>query len=277
MFTKGVKGTNNWCKLKDVSLQTLRFYLGVWARYLSCIIIQLKIESSGWHLEDCSAVERGLQIRGSLARGWTRGVSKTWWRKVFHLSWWKMLHKWPNHGCDLPVIDMSSSEGKKAEKFWEYCPLFTITISVLLGVSFAASVPAAGLGGSPTLKNGRKKWHLWHITTSLLSVTSRMLLVLYFLGPWIKWRKNKSTEVDISWCQAVLLSLTWQCSKPCPWAWLLHKSCCSPLAGSNFHTTRPWNAFKGFSWGMDTLLHVTRGQIRCQIAYDQSYKWTNPP
>lgn len=60
MFTKGIKGTNKWCP--DVSLQILRFYLGVWARHSSCIIIQLKTESSGWLVEVCSAVERGLWL-----------------------------------------------------------------------------------------------------------------------------------------------------------------------------------------------------------------------
>lgn len=173
---------------------------------------------------------------------------------------------------------MSSYEGKKAEKFWECYPLFTIAIFALLGLSFAASVPAAGLGRSLKLKNGRKKWHLWYILTSLGHFTNAPgIIFLRASYWWINWRKNKSIEVGISWCQAVLLSLTWQCSKPCPWARPLHESCCSPLAGSNFHTTHTWNAFKGFSWGMDTLLRVTQGQIRCQISDDQSNKWTNAP
>lgn len=72
---------------------------------------------------------------------------------------------------------------EKSWKFWDYCFLFTIIIFVLLGLSFAASFPAAGLGRSLKLKNGRKKWHLWYMITSLLSVISQMPLVLYFWGP----------------------------------------------------------------------------------------------
>jgi len=39
--------------------------------------------------------------------------------------------------------------------------------------SFAASVPAAGLGRRLKPKNGRKKWHLWYITSIPLSFHKR--------------------------------------------------------------------------------------------------------
>lgn len=160
-----------------------------------------------------------------------------------------MLHKLPNHRCDLPVIGMSSSEGKKAEKFWDYCFLFTIIIFVLLGLSFAASFPAAGLGRSLKLKNGRKKWHLWYMITSLLSVISQMPLVLYFWGPvtdgliegktkaykWILAGPRQYPVTDLTVLRSLRMAITQILLFPL-WLAVIH-----------FHTTRTWNAFKGFT------------------------------
>lgn len=97
-----------------------------------------------------------------------------------------MLHKWPNHGCDLPVIGISSSEGKKAEKFWEYCPLFTITIFVLLGLSFACCLnvsPSSRSGQKPETQEWKKEMAsvIHHHISSVGPFTNA--LVLCFWGP----------------------------------------------------------------------------------------------
>lgn len=81
------------------------------------------------------------------------------------------------------TMDMTSHRYMSSSKknFWEYCSLSTNVIFVLLALSFAESVPAAGLGRRLTPKNGRKKWHLWYITSILLAI-SQMPLVLHFWG-----------------------------------------------------------------------------------------------
>lgn len=150
---------------------------------------------------------------------------------------------------------MSSSKGNTAEHFWEYCSLSTKISLVLLVLKICCKSPSSWSGQQAETQEWQQDFaSVIYSTYSVDHFTNvsriKFLRTSYW---WINWRENKSTEVDPSWCQAVLLS------QSCHQAGLLHKSCSLPLADSNFHVSRTWNAFKRLQLrNRDTLLRETQ-------------------